>query len=538
MPSPYDVTDNSNLESLFDNLNQVTMRESRGGGGSGGGSLPIEGNMDSNPLIAHNPYLGKNVTSFNDGGVVDTTESLPMDSLLNRQIYKESAFDAAAESDAGAVGLTQIMPDTFKFFQDKGWVPEGKKFSDLKTDTALATDLQQKYMNDLLSRDWNKGNEQVKRAKALAAYNMGPTKLVNKLNELKKKGVDIYNDLDWVNDLNTETSDYVNKILLGGDANFEADYTTEYNKTGKNYNEGGEFEYSVDPYEAPVFSFNNAWVAEKDRVDEIRRKEWMEHMGLNPYHVQFSSADKSDYQLLYEAEQERRKEASTKWNQYILAGNEGYKNDPEYIAWKEGSDNPANLTNPWEEGYDDWYKPKATANSEGDTKPSSGSGGGRTTPSAARRNKNDVLNQIINSNQVASQGKSKGKSGTMDLAHWSGDKPNPYLTLNIQEETDYAAQGMKMPNYNQGGHYTQQANEAIAANQLSNILLNSSSLSSSIMPMANKGMRMRRSSPYGSISDVRSNYNYRGGRLEPGEVEMSADGRWGRKRKFTQGGRF
>jgi len=132
MPSPYDVTDNSNLESLFDNLNQVTMRESRGGGGSGGGSLPIEGNMDSNPLIAHNPYLGKNVTSFNDGGVVDTTESLPMDSLLNRQIYKESAFDAAAESDAGAVGLTQIMPDTFKFFQDKGWVPAGKKFSDLK----------------------------------------------------------------------------------------------------------------------------------------------------------------------------------------------------------------------------------------------------------------------------------------------------------------------------------------------------------------------------------------------------------------------
>jgi hypothetical protein len=348
MANPYDVTDSSNLESLFSNLNQVTMRESRGGGGTGGGSLPIEGNMDSNPLIAHNPYLGKNVTSFDDGGVVDTTESLPMDSLLNRQIYKESAFVPTAESDAGAVGLTQIMPDTFKFFQDKGWVPEGKKFSDLKTDTALATDLQQKYMTDLLSRKWNKGNDQVKRAKALAAYNMGPTKLVDKLNELKKKGVDIYNDLDWVNELSTETSDYVNKILLGGDANFEAGYTTEYNKTGKNYNEGGELEYSVDPYEDPVFSFNNAWVAEKDRIDEIRRKEWYEHVGLNPYHVSFSSADKSDYRKLYEAEQERRKEASTKWTMrenYDMQGS--YKEDPEYIKWKEGSDNPANLTNPW-----------------------------------------------------------------------------------------------------------------------------------------------------------------------------------------------
>ena len=41
-------------------------------------------------------------------------------------------------------------------------------------------------MTDLLGREWNRGNDQVKRAKALAAYNMGPTKLVNKLNELKR----------------------------------------------------------------------------------------------------------------------------------------------------------------------------------------------------------------------------------------------------------------------------------------------------------------------------------------------------------------
>ena len=154
-----------------------------------------------------NPYIRENVDIFDDGGVVDTTDSLPMDSLLNRQVYKESAFIPTAESDAGAAGLTQITPDTFKFFQDKGWVP--------------------------------RGNDQVKRAKALAAYNMGPTKLVNKLNELKKKGVDIYNNTDWINELNAETSDYINKILLGNNPDFEADYTTEYNKTGKNYANGG-----------------------------------------------------------------------------------------------------------------------------------------------------------------------------------------------------------------------------------------------------------------------------------------------------------
>jgi len=226
---------NRNNKSNNSSLVTNPFRSVQSGDKKGGESNNLEGYR----WDMANPYIRENVDIFDDGGVVDTTESLPMDSLLNRQIYKESAFDAAAESDAGAAGLTQIMPDTFKFFKDKGWVPEGKKFSDLKTDTALATDLQEKYMTDLLGREWNRGSDQVKRAKALAAYNMGPTKLVNKLNELKKKGVDIYNNTDWINELNAETSDYVNKILLGNNPGFEADYTTEYNKTGKNYANGG-----------------------------------------------------------------------------------------------------------------------------------------------------------------------------------------------------------------------------------------------------------------------------------------------------------
>ncbi len=230
-PKIYNSKRKSNNPALVTN----PFRSVQSGDKKGGESNNLEGYR----WDMANPYIRENVDIFDDGGVVDTTESLPMDSLLNRQIYKESAFDAAAESDAGAAGLTQIMPDTFKFFKDKGWVPEGKKFSDLKTDTALATDLQEKYMTDLLGREWNKGNDQVKRAKALAAYNMGPTKLVNKLNELKNKGVDIYNNTDWINELNAETSDYVNKILLGNNPGFEADYTTEYNKTGKNYANGG-----------------------------------------------------------------------------------------------------------------------------------------------------------------------------------------------------------------------------------------------------------------------------------------------------------
>ena len=177
-----------------------------------------------------NPY---GTSYYDEGGVVpmqSTAESMPMDSLLNRQLFKESRLDVDAESDAGALGLSQIMPGTFKYFQEKGWVPEGKKFNDLKTDPELATSLQERYMTDLLDRDWNTGSEEVRRAKALAAYNMGPTKFVKKLNKLKKEGVDIYNSTGWVNELNSETSDYVNKILLGNNPKFEKEYSEGYAK--------------------------------------------------------------------------------------------------------------------------------------------------------------------------------------------------------------------------------------------------------------------------------------------------------------------
>ena len=213
-----------------------------------------------------NPYITEDVEQFNEGGVTEGTdpvEALPMDSLLNRQIYKESSFEKDAVSDAGATGLTQIMPNTFKYFQKKGWVPKGKKFSDLKTDTDLAQTLQETYMKDLMGRSWNKGSEQVKRAKALAAYNMGPTKFVKKLNALKKEGKDIYKGLDWVDELNTETSDYVTKILLGGDTKFEAGYKKQYDKKGNVYNEGG-----INDNIVAEFTGNELIVNEQDLVEQ------------------------------------------------------------------------------------------------------------------------------------------------------------------------------------------------------------------------------------------------------------------------------
>jgi hypothetical protein len=192
-----------------------------------------------------NPLIRENVDIFDEGGISGETSALvssttlPMDSLLNRQLFQESSFIADAESSAGAIGLSQFTEDTFDYAVSKGWVPEGKTYEDLKTDTDLAVDLQEKYMSNLMNRKWNTGSDEVRRAKALAAYNMGPTKLVKKLNKLRKEGKDIYGSLDWVDSLNDETKNYVINILQGGGTDYESQYTQAYKARGKNYAQGG-----------------------------------------------------------------------------------------------------------------------------------------------------------------------------------------------------------------------------------------------------------------------------------------------------------
>ena len=69
------MDEEQNLQDLFSTLNQISadsMMGGRTGGGTGGGSMNTSGNMDPNPLIRLNPYIAKNVTSFRDGGLVNS----------------------------------------------------------------------------------------------------------------------------------------------------------------------------------------------------------------------------------------------------------------------------------------------------------------------------------------------------------------------------------------------------------------------------------------------------------------------------------
>lgn len=142
-----------------------------------------------------------------------------IEEILDRQVFKESRFNPLAESPAGARGLAQIMPGTESYMKEKGMIPEDFDAFNPE-DSKMA---QRAYMESLLDRSWNRGSEEVKIAKALAAYNFGPTAVVRTLNQAREDGVDIYNSLDWLERLPLETRDYVSKIL-GYNEKFESEY--------------------------------------------------------------------------------------------------------------------------------------------------------------------------------------------------------------------------------------------------------------------------------------------------------------------------
>ena len=160
--------------------------------------------------------------SMREDGSVDWPPSgaKSFDDTLERQIFKESRFNPLAESPAGARGLAQIMPGTESYMKEKGMIPEGFDAFNPK-DSRMA---QRAYMESLMERSWNKGSDEVKIAKSLAAYNFGPTAVVRVLNQARDEGVDIYNSLDWIKRLPLETRDYVSKIL-GYNEKFESEYS-------------------------------------------------------------------------------------------------------------------------------------------------------------------------------------------------------------------------------------------------------------------------------------------------------------------------
>ena len=198
----------------------------------GGGSFSLTPyNIDT---TIDSPFVSKSVDMYDDGGnlqdigMPQANMPLDMGELFLRQLFQESRFNSDAVSSAGATSMAQVMPDAFIDGLKKGYVPKGTKYGDLVTNPQLARQFQESYMNDLMSREWNVGekskSKRIQQAKALAAYNLGPTGLLRNLDKQKQKGVDVNGTMDWISGLPKETRDYVNQIMYGGSDVYEKNF--------------------------------------------------------------------------------------------------------------------------------------------------------------------------------------------------------------------------------------------------------------------------------------------------------------------------
>jgi soluble lytic murein transglycosylase-like protein len=144
------------------------------------------------------------------------------DDVLLRQVYAESAFNPKAVSKAGYKGLGQIGEDVIESYKKATGV---KNVDPFNINDNLA--VQKWAMTNLYNADFINRPDQdpeIRLAKTLAAYNWGRGNLSDYLSEQKKKGVDIYNSKDWINNLPKETKDYIEKILYKSNDQFNEEF--------------------------------------------------------------------------------------------------------------------------------------------------------------------------------------------------------------------------------------------------------------------------------------------------------------------------
>jgi len=122
--------------------------------------------------------------------------------FLSKQVEIESSGNHIVngeliESRAGALGIAQFMPSTWRWLKKKGYIP---KYYDI-ANKKHQLDAQYIYMNYLYEYDY--GIKYDKRVLAIAAYNAGP----GRVKRLARK----YGS-NWIYHLPTETKDYLIKL--------------------------------------------------------------------------------------------------------------------------------------------------------------------------------------------------------------------------------------------------------------------------------------------------------------------------------------
>lgn len=204
------------------------------------------------------------------------SEGIDLREIAARQAYAESGFDSNAKSNAGAMGLFQIMPSVLQDYNTKNnnTIP-----TDSLTNDSINTNVRNWYMNDLMNRGWNTKNnpsDSVRVAKALGAYNWGSGNLVNALNKAKADGVDIYNSFDWLSYLAPETRDYIDFILMGNNNSLHRNNIAYNTKSKQNQEKINKIKNSF----AEGGNLNSKNISNKNReIAKIKSK--LEQLAIN-----------------------------------------------------------------------------------------------------------------------------------------------------------------------------------------------------------------------------------------------------------------
>ncbi len=162
------------------------------------------------------PYIKKNLypREYSEYVTLYSKEYNVPEPLIYAVIHTESNFNKDAVSSAGAMGLMQLMPDTFEWIVKRIDADfENLDITDPETNIKCGT----YYLNYLYQRfeNWET---------SIAAYNAGPNKVANWLSdsrysddEKSLKNIPITETYNYVNRVSSAEKEYIKLYYKGED---------------------------------------------------------------------------------------------------------------------------------------------------------------------------------------------------------------------------------------------------------------------------------------------------------------------------------
>ncbi len=478
----------ANLGGLSGALNQISLDMRAGGGGAGGGSEPLEGNQAPNPLIRFNPYLGKNVTSFNKGGVMQQMNMLAP-YISNRMIRQFPMFEEG--------GKNKLTPKELQKISNLG------RFGD--TRLAHVTPQEEKMLKAM------GGAGTINPYTGLPEYYGNPLSAITDVvsSVLGTAGDIITPVVSPVFDAAGSVVDPIVSNVVSPVVNTAGSAVNQAISTAGNL--------ATDVIDATGQAVSDVGQAGMDIVEPVVRPVFqaVDDVVLDP--AQQIAGD------------------------YIAPIAGGFLD-----LVDQGIQGGLNLVQDVGFGAMDVFE--TITDPIGDILQSLLSGGGGTESLDFGVNQLKELKRgameptgAVPANIQAAPGLSqrlaqlqKNQKTKLQEGDFVSPKDNPFITPNVEEELDYAAQGMKMPNYNMGGILSQRANEAIALNEMSALTANA---------MRNRANQMKKGGKFKPhmMYDPKTGKAYKANKVED-HNRMSKKGythtKPKKKRNYTKGGRF